>query len=55
MSDHSTPLTEDQIKQLLAGAGPGLDTRPTAALEDALRDGSQISVDELQLNWSPFS
>ena len=44
-----TELTEQQIRDLLAGAGPSLTTLQVEALTGALSDGGTVTADEIAL------
>jgi hypothetical protein len=46
---HRLPLTERQIRALLSGAGAGLTAKQTETLQDALRDGTSVTAEQIDL------
>jgi len=42
-------LTQQQIRDLLDGAGPSLTTEQVEVLQGALRDGTPVTVEQLGL------
>jgi hypothetical protein len=48
---HLVPLTEGQLRDLLAGKGPGLNSFQVDTINNALQSGNYPTAQELGLNW----